>query len=51
MLAHAVIGHVDARIVSGASAVFSVLAGAGLIALARPLERAFFSEVRDTPSA
>jgi dipeptide/tripeptide permease len=51
MLAHAVIGHVDAQIVSGASAVFSVLAGAGLIALAKPLERAFFSEVRDTPSA
>jgi dipeptide/tripeptide permease len=49
MVAYGLIGLVNAQIVSGAAAVLSVLAGVALIGLARPLERAFFSEVPARP--
>ncbi|NUQ79099.1 MAG: hypothetical protein HUU21_36720 [Polyangiaceae bacterium] len=44
MVAHALVGLVDARIVSGVTAVLTVIAGVALIGLARPIERTFFSE-------
>jgi POT family proton-dependent oligopeptide transporter len=49
MVAHSLIGLVDAQIASGAAAVLSVLAGVALIGLAKPLEQAFFSEVPARP--
>jgi POT family proton-dependent oligopeptide transporter len=51
MVAYAVVGLVDARIIAGVAALFSVSAGVALVGLARPIERAFFSEVPTDPSA
>lgn len=45
VVAQGVMGLVDARIVSGVGAGFSVLAGIALIGLAKPIEQAFFSGV------